>query len=551
MMVRLSVATGLATLACAETVSAQSRLDRADPSVVERALPALRSTAPAKAASPLTDAGAPAVADQIAVTGVVQAIAVDGRGAIPASAFADVIGRSVGRHLSRAQLTELVAAIADVARRRGYVFATATIEPQPMAQGILHITLNDGRIDAVRVVGARNAAADRILNKVLVTGRGVRRRDLERAIGLVGSLPGVTVKGSQFLRQDGFDILLVTIAQNPASFYAQIDNRGSSEVGPVRGTILANLRNVAQAGDELGLIGSFTPAQPSEFAFVRARYSAPVDTIGSSLSVSASYGRSHPGASLKPLDIIGESVDVGIAYARPILSSRSRSLAAVVELRSLRTDQSLAGVQIRNDRLTTLTSSLQGMANLGFGILRGEVGAITGVPLPGVTRDGDPLASRIDGDGRFFAANYLIDMTMPLSARTSIVLASTAQIASRPLLASVEIGAGGPGFGRAYDYAERTGDDGILGSAELRTDLGPVLGRRIDRLQLFAFVDGGVVGNLRGGVGGGTLMSSGLGARLGIGKIDGAVEIAIPINADRFDTGNRSPRISLRLARSF
>jgi hemolysin activation/secretion protein len=551
MMVRFGVATGLATLACTGTASAQTRLDRADPSVVERALPAARSTKPADPVAPPADAPPLVAVEPITVTNVVQAIAIDGRGSIPASAFADVIQRSVGRRLLRAQLTDLVAAVADVARRRGFVFATASVEPQPMTQDVLHVTLNEGRIDAVRVIGAKNAVADRILTKALVTGRGVRRRDLEKAMALVGNLPGVTVKGSQFLRQNGFDILLVTIAYDPASLYAQIDNRGSREIGPVRGTILANLRNVAQAGDEIGVIGSFTPVNPSEFAFVRARYSAPVDAVGSSLSVSASYGRSNPGAALKPLDIVGQSVDVGIAYARPILSSRMQSLSAVVELRSLRTDQTLSGVQIRNDRLTTLTSSLQGMANLGFGILRGEAAAVAGVPLPGVTREGDPLASRIDGDARFFAANYLVDLTMKLSGRTSLVVASSGQLATRPLLATVEIGAGGPAFGRAYDYAERTGDQGILGSAEIRTDLGPVLDRRIDRVQLFGFVDGGVVGNLRCGSGGGALLSTGLGARLGIGKIDGAIEIALPINADRFDTHDRSPRISFRLARSF
>ena len=48
-----------------------------------------------------------------------------------------------------------------------------------------------------------------------------------------------------------------------------------------------------------------------------------------------------------------------------------------------------------------------------------------------------------------------------------------------------------------------------------------------------------------------SLLSVGGGARLGTGRLDSMVEIALPLNADRFDTGNRNPRISLRIARLF
>jgi hemolysin activation/secretion protein len=90
-----------------------------------------------------------------------------------------------------------------------------------------------------------------------------------------------------------------------------------------------------------------------------------------------------------------------------------------------------------------------------------------------------------------------------------------------------------------------------MGSAELRLDTGRVLRGVVDRTQLYGFVDGGTVGNLRAGRGGGTLASTGFGLRAGTGRWDGMVELALPLNADRFDTRDRSPRPSLRLSRSF
>lgn len=541
---------GGATAALAGQAQAQVALDRSDPTIAEQALPR---------PAPVEDGAArlvvePRVVDTgngTAVTGTIAAVIVEGADDIMPAAFAPAYADVVGRALTPSGLADLAGRVADVARRSGYPFATASIGAQTLAAGVLRVRVDAGRIDAVRVIGARSVVADAILGKALATGRPVRRSELEQALLLVGDLPGVRVVSSRYVTQNGFGILLVTIATDRASAYAQIDNRGSKEIGPIRSTILANLRSVAQPGDELAFLLAQTPAQPTEFAFLRGRYTAPVDAAGSTLSVSASYGRSHPGASLRPLDVIGRSTDVALTYLRPLLRNRARSLWANVELRGVSIEQTLSGRALRNDRLATLTGSLNGFAKAGPGILRGEIGATAGLPLSGATREGDARTSRPDGDARFLTLGYTVDWTVRIARPISLVVASTGQLASRPLLATAEIGAGGPAFGRGYDYAERTGDQGVLGSLEARADAGRVIPGVIDRLQFYTFVDGGEVSNLRDGIGGGTLFSTGGGARMGLGATDGMLEIAMPLNADRFDTGDKSPRIALRLSRAF
>ena len=532
------------------TAKAQDRLNQADPSIIERALP--KVAPPATPSDPMTTA-VPSVAADLAVSSprIASAIVVDGGAIISRAAFSDAVLPFIGRNLSSDDLAQLSRAVADVARVAGFPFASAWIEPQAMTSGLLRVRLDAGTIAAVRVIGAINPAADRILTRILVGDQPVRRGQLERAILLVGDLPGVTVQGSKYIRQDGFGILLVTISQDRASAYAQIDNRGSKEVGPIRSTLLGNLRGVAGPGDELSLIAAQTPLQWSEFMFVRARYSAPIDASGATLSASASYGRTHPGAALRPLDVIGKSVDVAANYSKPLIRRRSRSAWAAFEFRSLRSDQTLLGSALRNDRLATLTASVNAQITAGRGILRGELRLTGGLPFRGVTHRGAPRSSRSDGDARFVTVGYDADWATPLSEHWSLAVASEGQLASRPLLATSEIGAGGPSFGRAYDYAERTGDNGILGSAELRFDAGRVIPGVIDRLQVYGSVDGGYVSNLRNGAGGGSLISTAAGVRTGLGRLSGMVEIGMPLNKDRFDTGNRAPRISFRLSRIF
>ena len=534
----------------AAPAGAQVRLDRADPTITEQALPRPVPAAPIAPATVTTlspPVDAPAVT---AVPRVATAIVVDGNHAVSAAAFADVLVPFLGHDLTATDLRRLAGAVAGAARQAGYPFATATIGAQEMRGGVLHVTLDEGRIAAVRIIGAKNALADRLLTRALVTDGPVRRSTLERAIMLVGDIPGLVVKDSRYVRQDGFGILLVTVTEDRAAAYGQVDNRGSAEVGPIRATMLASYRDAVQAGDELGLVVASTPVQPSEFAFVRGRYTAPVGADGGTLTVSGSFGRANPGGLLKPLDVIGHSVDAAVAYAHPLIRTRARSLVAGIELRALKSDLTLLGTTLRNDRLSTVTASLGGTTRVGPGTVRGELQLVGGLPLDGVTRQGDRRTSRADGDARFATVGYTVEWTAPLADRLSLALASSGQLASRPLLATAEIGVGGPGFGRAYDYAERTGDQGVLGSAEVRLDLGRV-SPIVDRCQLYGIVGGGHVDNLRGGVGGGSLLSGGGGVRLGHGPLDGMIELAFPLNQDRIDTGNRRPRLSFRLSRSF
>lgn len=219
-----------------------------------------------------------------------------------------------------------------------------------------------------------------------------------------------------------------------------------------------------------------------------------------------------------------------------------------IELRHVEIDQSLLGTPLRNDRLDTLTGTLDGATKVAGGTLRGQFTATWGLPLVGVTREGAARSSRLDGDARFVALAYFGEWVRPLGKRVSVVLASTGQVASRPLLATAEFGVGGPSFGRAYDYSDRTGDNGVAGSAELRLGV-PTRPSLIDRLQVFAFADAGAAWNLNDGIGGGTLSSAGGGVRWGLGRFDLAVEAAQPLNAERFSTGRRNPRLSFRLAR--
>lgn len=543
----------LATTAitCAATAAAaQVPLDRADPSVQQQSLPIPQEQAPEPRALPITPTPEAPTARPLTTAPIsVRNIEISGNAVIEASVFADILSAYTDRPLERVDLERLAREVGDRARERGYVLATASVDTSGLP-ATLRVQLDEGRIDAVRILGSSNAAAEAILQR-LVTGQPVRKEELERAILLAGDVPGFSIDSSRLIREGGFGILLVEASIKRVAVYGQIENRGSPEIGPIRSTVLGSYRGAFRSGDELGLIAANTPLSPREFWFLQGRYGAPVDNRGGTLSTAVSYGRTNPGGSIRALDVVGHSYDLRVIYQHPIQRTRSASLWVAGEFRAAVSDQSLSGTRIREDRLSTVTASLIGEAQLLGGIGRAQGDLAIGLPLDGTTREGDRLASRLDGSARFAAAHATLDWITPLLEQTSLRLSAEGQLASRPLLASMELGAGGPAFGRAYDYGERTGDQGVLGSAELRWDVATKPIGPLRRIQLFSFVDGGYVDNLRDGIGGGTLASSGGGVRATLFGVDVGAEIALPLNADRLDSGRRNPRFSGRLAKSF
>ena len=552
-MVHLLGSVGL-VLGIALPVAAAGQVvpDRADPALITRSLnPAVTDddAARQRVTQQPTAPVAPSVA--LAATDVVaRAIRVRGNSEVPDEAFEGVTRPYVGRSLSQDDLRTLARAVADVARAHALVLASASIDAQGLDNGTLFVTLDEGRVDAVRSIGRSSAAADRIL-ATLITHRAMTKRELERTLLLVGDLPGVRIKDTRYLRQNGFGILLVTLDDTRVTSFVQLDNRGTREIGPVRAVALTNVRGIVAANDELGLVAAVTPSDLQEFAFVSGRYATPVGSGGGAASITGFYGRTHAGGSLAELDLIGHSYGFGIGYTAALERTRDHSLWLDIDLRTLKTEQSVLGYRFRNDRMTVLSGTLRGADDLAGGLLHVSAQANAGLPVPGATREGDPLASRPDGDARYVTGVFQADWTRAVAGPFSVALAAVAQVASRSLLATAEISLGGPAFGRAYDYSERTGDQGVLGSAEVRLDLARLLAPEVQRVQLYAFGDGGTVTDLRSGYGGGSLASGGAGLRIGTGPVDAGVEVAIPLTNDRLATGDRTARVSGQLSFHF
>ena len=534
----------------ANAAAAQQAIDRVDPARLERErerAPATQS--PTKKSLPLEVERPRSGAADVSAPIPVGAVMIEGLAALAPTDFADIAARYIGRTLSNEELASLASEVAARLRGRGYVFGSAWIPQQRLTAGVLVVRVDEGSIDVVRIEGEDVPAARAALAPLI--GRPALMADVEQRLLIAGDLDGYNVRRSRFVREGATGVLIVELTRAVPRIRAVLDNDSSSPIGPEQLRLDVDLSALLFSDDAFSVTYLTTPIEPEELQYVRARYSKRIHRDGAELSIAASLSRTRPGSYVSDLDIEAMSWTLRAAVRQPLLRRRAESiwLSAGLDLRN--TVQDRSGRRFRRDQLAIARVSVNGVSELLGGRLRSNLTLSQGLDILGATEAGDPFASRRDADGTFTSFASSLDWVKPLGGDFSLRLLGQAQIASEPLLVAEEIGLGGASYVRGYDYSERSGDEGVMGAAELRYDWkNPIgLGRKA---QLYTFIDGGRVVELGRNRGDGALASSGGGVRADVSPtIDANFELAFPLTGKRFETGDMQPQFHFRLLKVF
>jgi hemolysin activation/secretion protein len=512
------------------SASAQSMNDR----------PAELTAAPSAAEAGQASPGIP--------TGVfVGAVHIDGGREIPRAAFAPLIERVLGKEAATSDLQALARAIATEARKQGYIFASAMIPEQTVSAGTITVRLDAGSVDSIRISGSNSVRLRRTLD--VIVGPAVRTETMERQLLLAGDIPGIVIDSTRYVREAAGNVLIVEVHEDRHSGFIGLDNYGPRDSGPARLRLRYDMTGLID-DDRLTVQVLATPMQPAELGYASVRYARAIGTRGTEIGAAVAVGRTKPGDRSAATRLTGKSAYGAIFVNHPVVRSTRASLWANAELALLRVEQDVGGVAAQRDEIATLTLSTTSTVRAMGGRLWAGAGIVQGLGLAGTTAAGDPMASRFDGSARFTKAFYWANWTGGIGRGFSLRLASNGQLASRPLLAAQEIGLGGPYFGRAYDFSERFGDNGILGLVEMRRQFdAPMKG--VNWFQLYGFVDGGYVENLANTYGDGALVSAGGGFRAMLGRTEIGVEAGVPLGEPRYESGNKAPSINLSVGHSF
>lgn len=491
---------------------------------------------------PLTDADETGTQDSFSISSV----ALEGTEALDYDVFAETLAGYSGRELDQDGLADLTRQIAELARDEGYLFATAYIPEQAVTLGILRVILEEGRIDEVRVIGSDNRQARAFLDRLV--GTVATRDTLERQLLLVSDIPGVYLRSPRLEKEDGRNVLIVEVGDRRDRGEISFDNYGTDNFGPLRAKTEADFYTVLSDSDHLELSARTNPVDPGEFLFSALEYSVGLGGDGARLGVAGSIGDADSSYFDGNLD--GDTLFVAVQGSYPLLRSRNAGLWAELTAEHLKIQRDFSGEPIRSDITTTISAGLDGRLSLLEGWLFVGAQFVQGVDALGATRLGDQGASRDDGDGVFSKTELYGRWRGDLVDDLELTLYARGQIASRPLLATQDLGLGGAYRVRGYDFSELSGEDGFYSLAELshRWD-DPT--SWLERLELYAFVDGGYVYDRNEGGRGGGLVSTGPGVRLDGGLLSLEVEAAVPVTRKRDTSDDHSPLMNIQLGVNF
>lgn len=381
------------------------------------------------------------------------------------------------RPLTFSGLMSLARKVTDLYRSEGFLVARAVLPPQTVKNGVLTIDVIPGRYDRARIGNTsplRDGLAQQMVRSATPEGEVLTRERLEREALLLNEVPGVNARVSM---KSGSTRGTITpdITLTPGKRfggYAGLDNQGDRTTGRSRMMAGFYANGLLGTGDRLqaDLLDAY---EKSDLFNGALDYSMLAGGYGTRVGVNYSHLNYH--YSLSGLAFDGYSDNWGMYASQPwIRTSRARV--------DVRLD---AGQQYLTDkypRVLVQSPDRKGRKQVDAGTLSltGSVadlpGGVSGFVFSGTTGNVDlrsglsrGLASLADTGGQFARFNYQLNHEQQVWGPFSLYVNLNGQMANHNLDASQKFLMGGPSGVRAYDIGDGSVDQGVTGTAEVRS----------------------------------------------------------------------------------
>jgi hemolysin activation/secretion protein len=402
-----------------------------------------------------------------------------------------VVKPFAGRTLSVAQLQEAADAVAQTYREAGYLFVQALVLPQSITDGVVTITVREGRIEKLDTAStpagkSLPGVVQSGLEKNIRSGETLSTPALEETLLLVNDLPGQGRTTAEIAPGTQADTANIKVNYTPAARVGgvvQADNTGGRYTG--RNRLLGQI----YVNDPLGIAdqASLTVLTTGKLlSFAQLGYRAPLG-LRTSVGVSASTlkydvcclaaGQSSSGTA--------DSLGLDVAYNVRMQRGSQFALTAAADTKKLATDAN--GAEQTRRKVQGLSLGARGYwtdsAYNGWSA-SWRTGRVDLATNP-ADLAADEVGARVQG--RFSKLNASAYRNQAFSNGWSwqVSLRGQANL-GRNLESSERFSLGGADGVRAYPSGEGVGETGWLAAVDVRYALAAVQG-----LSLTGFVDTG------------------------------------------------------------
>ena len=386
----------------------------------------------------------------------------------------------IGKTVDISSIQRIVKAVNDLYAAKGIVTAAATLPPQDLKTGVLHVALTEGKLGQIVVKGNTRTSTDYIRGQVITQpGQVVDVPLLTREVAGFNKTGVAQIQASlQSGASFGLtDIQLAVIEPQALTVNLFGDNQGIESVGKYEGGFL--LQGYAPLGvdDRLTLYGVGSRGNLDG----NIAYSVPFDLSGG--RVGASYTKGHiyiVQGPFVPLNIKGASEIAALNATQPVFINSEFFVLATGSLS--RTDSS----STETDVPITDNETFKETVGLSVGYTSAKFSASVSP-----TYSAAQTEFRVQGTTQHFS---LIDGTFAASLQLPKDFVATVggafQVSSAQLIAGDQLfQIGGPTTVRGYTTAIVAGATGYTANFELHHNLGSAL----PGADVFVFYDRGSV----------------------------------------------------------
>lgn len=359
-------------------------------------------------------------------------------------------------------------------RHHGLLVARAVLPPQTVKDGVLTIRIIPGRYDGAHISNTSSvstAVAQRLVSTTTPQGDVVTRKQLEREALLLGEIPGVNARVAMKTgSQQGTTTPDITLTPGQRfGGYVGLDNQGDPTTGRSRVMLGGYANNLLGLGDQLR-VDLLDAYEKSDLFNGSLDYSL-LTGGGYGTRVGVNYSHLNYHYNLSGLGFNGYSDNWGLYVTQPwIRTSRAR-----VDVRLDGGQQFLTDTY--PDELGVMAGKGRKQVSSGALTLTGSVadlpGGVTGFGITGTTGNVDLRngTARLwnQNSGQFSRLNYQLNHDQQVWGPFSVYAGVNGQMTNNNLDASQKFLMGGPSAVRAYDIGDGSVDQGVVGTAEVRS----------------------------------------------------------------------------------
>ncbi|EKE03845.1 MAG: OMP85 family outer membrane protein [uncultured bacterium] len=414
---------------------------------------------------------------------------------------ADIIGKEV----TFKEVNAVARQITNLYRENGYLTSLAYITPQTIEDGIVEISIVEGKIGDIEIQGTR-WTKDVYLKNTIFKSNGFDEDKIFNINSVRKSLNDLNQSGylkGQIILEKGekaetTDIILDIKERMPFSLGVSWDNLGRDLIGNQRANITVADNNLTGFGDRL-----YAGTSLASGAFgVSTGYEVPVGPYGTKFRFGYSFADIDLGGAYKQYKIDGNSHLFGTSIIQPIYKGGNFELVSDLGFDMRHSKTTLLGdTTLQNYNLRVLRTGLNAIKydNSGKWISRAEVS--TGLPILGATTE----SGHGIGSSKFVKINSNLIRVQKLPFNSLGIARVSGQFSPNALLAPEQTQLGGSYTVRGYDEGILLGDLGYNASLEVRTPIPflpasislPLMPQKIkninlkDKIQFAAFYDQG------------------------------------------------------------